>query len=108
MTRGILLAWLVGIGVITWRGVAKYHKPVSPGQYMAASGVYVLLAVVAEWQPAATVATLMAWGFDLAVILQLTPEQVSGPKKTAAPAAGEGTSGNARQIIAQQQGGGRQ
>jgi hypothetical protein len=80
MTRGILLAWLAGVGLITWRGVKTYKKPVSPGQYAAASGLYVLLALVAEYEPAAAVATLTAWGFDLAVFLQVLPTQVSGPK----------------------------
>lgn len=80
--RGILLAWVAGLGLITWRGIKKDHKPVSPGQYAAASGLYALLAMVSEYGPAAPVAVLLAWGFDLAVMLQLTPEQVSGPKQT--------------------------
>lgn len=87
MNRPILLAWLAGIGLITWRGVRVVHRPVSPGQYAAASGVYVLLALVAEWEPAAAVAALTAWGFNLAVLLQLTPEQVSGPAHHVAPVA---------------------
>jgi hypothetical protein len=80
--RGILLAWTVGLGLVTWRGIKKTHKPVSPGQYAAASGLYVLLAMVAEYEPAAAVATLMAWGFDLAVLFQVLPQQVAGPKAT--------------------------
>lgn len=90
MTRGILLAWLAGMGLITWRGVGKYKKPVPPGQYLAASGIYAVLALVAEWQPAAPVAVLMAWGFDLAVYLQAVPEQVA-PKKTTPAAAAPAT-----------------
>lgn len=85
MNRGILLAWAAGLGVITWRGVKIDRKPVPPGRYAAASGVYVLLALVAEYQPAAPVAALMAWGFNLAVFLQLFPEQVSGPKASIEP-----------------------
>lgn len=86
MSRGILLAWLAGMGLVTWRGVAKYKKPVPPGQYLAASGVYAMLGLVAEWQPAAPVAALMAWGFDLAVFLDVLPGQVAPKKTTAAPA----------------------
>lgn len=80
--RAILLAWLAGVGLITWRGVRKVRRPPSPGQYLAASGLYAVLGLVAEWPPAGTVAALMAWGFDLAVLLQVLPEQVAGPKTT--------------------------
>lgn len=86
MNRAILLAWLTGIGLVTWRGIKTYRRPVSPGQYAAASGLYVLLAVIAEWEPAAQVAALLAWGFDLAVFLQVLPEQVAGPKTSSTPA----------------------
>lgn len=82
MGRGLLLAWLAGVGLITWRGIKKDHKPVSAGQYGAASGVYVLLAFLAEYEPAAPVAVLLAWGFDLAVFLQVLPQEVSGPQET--------------------------
>lgn len=81
-TRGILLAWLAGVGLITWRSIKRDRKPVPPGQYAAASGLYVLLALVAEYQPAAPIAVLTAWGFDLAVFLQVLPGQVSGPTGT--------------------------
>ena len=81
MSRGLALAWLAGIGLITWRGLKANRKPVSAGQYAAARGVYVLLAFVAEYEPAAPVAVLMAWGFNLAVFLQVLPQQVSGPQE---------------------------
>ena len=90
MNRAILLAWIAGIGLVTWRGVRRYHRPVSPGQYAAASGVYAVLALVAEWQPAATTAALLAWGFDLAIVLQVLPEQVAGPKPPATKAPSSG------------------
>lgn len=79
MNRAILLAWAVGIGLITWRSVKQNHKPVPPGQYLAASGVYVLLALLAAYEPAEHVANLLAWGFDLAVLFQVLPEQAAGP-----------------------------
>lgn len=80
--RAILLAWLTGVGLISWHGIKAAKRPPSPGQYLAASGLYAVLGLVAEWQPAASVAALMAWGFDLAVFLQVLPEQVAGPKST--------------------------
>lgn len=81
MGRGIALAWLAGIGILTWREVAAYRKPVPPGRLLAASGVFAGLALLAEYQPAATAATLAAWGFDLAIFL--TPGVIPG---TATPA----------------------
>lgn len=92
MNSGILLAWAVGIGLVTWRGIKAAHKPVPPGQYLAASGVYVLLALLASYEPAERVAVLLAWGFDLAVLLQVLPEQAAGPRtQPAARTQGGGT-----------------
>lgn len=88
MSRGVLLAWVAGVGLITWRGVKANKKPVSAGQYLAASGVYAMLALLAEYQPAATVAALLAWGFDLAVFFEVLPEQVAGPSSKTSPAGG--------------------
>ena len=79
MNRAILLACAVGIGLVTWRGIKANHKPVPPGQYLAAPGLYVLLALLAAYEPAEHVAVLLAWGFDLAIIFQVLPGQVSGP-----------------------------
>lgn len=93
MQRGLAVAWLAGVGLITWRGIAKNHKPVSAGQYAAASGLYVLLALVSEYEPAAPIAVLTAWGFDLAVFLQVLPQQVSGPKSGTTQAPGTTTAG---------------
>lgn len=79
MNRGILLAWAAGIGLITWRGIKQSHKPVPPGQYLAASGVYVLLALLAAYEPAEHTAVLLAWGFNLAALFQVLPGQIAGP-----------------------------
>lgn len=91
MNRAILLAWVTGLGLVTWHGLKQTKKPVSPGQYAAASGVYVVLALLAEYQPAAPMAALMAWGFDLAVFLQVLPQEVGGPKTGTTQAPGTST-----------------
>lgn len=70
MSRGLAAAWLAGIGLLTWRGVTQYHRPVPAGRYALASGLYVLLAALANYQPAAAAATLTAWGFDVALLLR--------------------------------------
>lgn len=71
--RGLVAAWVAGIGLMCWREVAATHKPVVPGQIAAASGVFAALGLLATYQPAAPVAALAAWGFDLAVLLQVAP-----------------------------------
>ena len=76
--RGIAVAWLVGIGILTWREVAHFRQPPPPGRLAAASGVFAGLALLAEHQPAAAAAALAAWGFDLAVLLQVLPQGIAG------------------------------
>lgn len=73
-------AWAVGEGFIIWRWI-KAGAPPTPGALLLPSGVYLGLAVLAEYAPAATLATILAWGFDAAVALQVvgkTPKQVTG------------------------------
>jgi len=79
---------LFGLGLITYRNVARNHQPPIPGQLLAASGLFALLALAAEYQPAAAPAALAAWGFDLAALLNILPGNLAGPAKTTtAPAA---------------------
>lgn len=82
-------AWLAGLALITYRNVSRNHQPPVPGTMLAASGLFALLALVAEYQPAAGAAALAAWGFDLAALMNILPGNLAGPPKTttAAPAA---------------------
>lgn len=87
---GIILAWLAGEGIITYRAV-KNHQPPVPGDLLAATGLFALLALVAEYQPARGVATLFAFGIDIAVLMQVLPgtnvnSKAPAPKAKAAPA----------------------
>jgi hypothetical protein len=70
---GLILAWVIGEGIIVWRSAVKDHQPPVPGQMLAATGLFALLAVAAEYQPARTAATLFAFGVDIAVLMQVLP-----------------------------------
>jgi hypothetical protein len=71
--RGVILAWAAGMGIITYRSLVKEHKPPVPGQMLAATALFAGLAVIGEYQPAATAATLFAVGVDVAVLMQVLP-----------------------------------
>ena len=77
---GIALAWMVGESIIIWRWT-KAKAPPPPGVLLLASGLYLGLAIMAEYQPARTVATTFAWAVDLAILLQVVgkdPHEVTG------------------------------
>lgn len=68
----LVMAWLVGEGIVTWRNL-KHGAPPTPGQLVAVSGFFVLLAILAEYAPAKPVATAIAVGVDIAAFLQVLP-----------------------------------
>ena len=68
----LVMAWLIGEGIVTWRW-AKGGAPPTPGALVASSGFFVLCALLAEYQPARGVATLLAFGVDVAALLQVLP-----------------------------------
>jgi hypothetical protein len=72
MIRLLLTEWLVAEGIIFYRDVkSDGHVPL-PGQLLAASGVFVLLALLAEAGPgAAQLAGTLGGGFVLAAGLNL-------------------------------------
>lgn len=72
MLRLLLTEWLIGEGIIFYRAVkAENHVPM-PGQLLAASGAFVLLALLAEAGPgAAQLATTLGGGFVMAAGLNL-------------------------------------
>jgi hypothetical protein len=83
--RIVILAWAAGMGIIVYRAVGKEHQPPVPGQLLAATGLFALLAALSEYQPAAPAAGLFAVGVDIAVLMQVLPGGTSpSSKKTTA------------------------
>lgn len=78
---GILIAWLVGEGIVTVRSF-RHGAPPTPGQLAAVSGFFVLLAALGQYQPARAVATLTALGVDVAAFLQILPGTGAPAKQT--------------------------
>lgn len=77
---GFVLAWIAGESIVVYRWV-KLKAPPTPGALALASGVFLGLAVVAQYQPARTAATAAAWAVDLAILLQVVgkaPSEVTG------------------------------
>lgn len=83
-----ILAWMVGEGIIIYRSTHQLKNtkvfdqfspegrpaavyPPGPGQLLIASGVFVMLALLAEAPKARTLATLLAWGFDIAAFMNI-------------------------------------
>ena len=79
-----ILAWLVGEGIIVYRSVARTHAPPIPGALLASSGLFALLALLAEAESARPVATALAYGFDIAAFMNLYPPVTGGGAPTAA------------------------
>lgn len=65
---GFVAAWLVGEGIIVYRSV-RAKRPPMPAALAASSGLFVILALLAEAAP--TLAAMLAWGFDLAAFMDL-------------------------------------
>ena len=89
---GIVLAWLAGESLIIWRSVVKNHHMPVPGTLLGSAGFFALLAILGQYEPARMAATATAWGFNLAAVLNLLPEQIapSSSKAAAAKAASSG------------------
>src|SRR6267154_1782759 len=66
-----IAAWLVGEGIIVYRSVKHQKAPPGPGQLLLSSGVFVMLALLAEAQSARKLAITLAWGFDIAALMNL-------------------------------------
>lgn len=95
--RGIILAWAIGEGIIIFRSVQRDHSPPVPGALLATSGLFALLALLAEVDQARLLATALAFGVDIAALMNLwglggkapatTTAATKTATKTAAPAA---------------------
>jgi hypothetical protein len=70
-------AWLAGEGIVVWRW-AKQGAPPPPGALLWASAIFAALAVLADKPEARGLATAMAVGVDLAVLVQVLGKAPSG------------------------------
>lgn len=73
-----IAAWLVGEGIIVYRSVKNQKAPPGPGQLLLSSGLFVMLALLAEAPSARRLAITLAWGFDIAALMNLWG--TGGPK----------------------------
>lgn len=93
---GLFAAWLGGEAIVIWREVHQSkHLPV-PGALMGVTGLFAVLALLADVSPRARpVITLAAFGLDLAGLFQVLPGglfgQVQQAQASEAQAQGEGT-----------------
>jgi hypothetical protein len=74
---GIVMAWGAGLGIITYRWV-KAGAPPTPGTLFMASGFFALCALLGEYPPARSAATLLAVGVDIAALLQVIGKAPAG------------------------------
>lgn len=59
-----------------YRSVKQYHAPPLPAAILGTSGLFVLLAMLAEWQPG--LAMMLAAGFDIAAFLNVASNKPTG------------------------------
>jgi hypothetical protein len=67
---GVVLAWFIGEGIVTYRWI-KAGAPPTPGALAVSSGFFLLCALIGEYPQAKTAATLLAAGIDIAALLQI-------------------------------------
>jgi len=79
----LVLAWTVAETVVIYRS-AKQRIPPRPGQLLATSGAFVLLAVLSEFAP--ELALMVGVGIDIAALFAVWPGS-SGPGTPPAAAA---------------------
>lgn len=91
----LIAAWLVGEGIIIYRSVkGQAHLgpggriinnpyPPGPGQLLLSSGLFVMLALLAESSKARPLAITLAWGFDIAALMNLWGTGGPKPQQTA-------------------------
>src|SRR5215469_3010894 len=89
---GLVLAWATGLGIVQYRSWKKDGRLAVPGQLLAASGVFVLLGFLAQVPRAQFLASALAWGFDVAALMNVLPELATGGT-SGKPGAGTGSEG---------------
>jgi hypothetical protein len=76
---GFAAAWAAGEAIVVWRQVRSSGRMPVPGALIGVSALFLGLAVIADISPKARpVVTLVAWGLDVAGILNIWPAGLSG------------------------------
>jgi len=97
MRAGLAVAWLAGVGLVSWRMVHRDHRMPVPGTLLGITGLFAALALVSDVIPAATpLVTVTAIGLDVAAFFEALPAGLSGQITAAqqATAKAEGVSTN--------------
>jgi hypothetical protein len=96
---GVLAAWLVEIGIITWRDLtnkADANHTINgfplPADYLATFVVFGTLGLVPRDSPASKAATLAAWAYVLATYMNALPSSLNPSGAPAATGAAATTS----------------
>lgn len=80
----IILAWLVGEGLMIYHDVQRNHRPPLPAELLSTSGLFVLLALLGEPYP--QLASILSWGFVSAAFLALySGASIPGTTSSAPP-----------------------
>ena len=90
---GMVAAWAVGETIVIWRAWKVRKAPPMPGQLLATSALFVLLALLAESDTARPLAVTLAWGFDMAAFLNIAPAVITGAGKLKTEPTGPASSG---------------
>jgi hypothetical protein len=80
-----VMAWFIGEGIICYRSVKNTKAPPMPGALLATSGLFTLLALIAESDKARPLAVVLAYGFDLAAFMNLYPPVTGGGTSSGQP-----------------------
>lgn len=97
---GIILAWLVGEGLMVANDVTVQKRPPLPAELLSTSGLFILLALLGEKAP--QLASVLAWGFDLAAFMALWTNKAKNAKPTGGTAVGKGVQTTDRGITTTQ------
>jgi hypothetical protein len=91
--RGVTVAWLGALAIISYRTIRDDKMPPVPGRLLGASGAFALLALLAEYGPAAPFAVTVAFGLDLAALLApgVIPASFGGTRTADSAAAPQGS-----------------
>ena len=72
-------AWLLGMSIVIYRDVQQNHRMPVPGALVGVTGFFAALALVGDVVPSARpVTALLAWGLDLAGLMKLLNDGLSG------------------------------